>query len=408
VRRYLFAITALLLLTMSQSHGLDYDLYVNGQAQWTQANVKANEDNNPNNKIFNLSEESVEVELRPRLEARWDTFKFNADPRLTYRSQRNQNDLDRRNSQLDLRYWQAEWNGDQLSLEASRKVQLWGPSVFFSPSSRYHIGNGGANPSSELLAREYFEARVFVNQQWDIELIANVGNGQQAIANFHRSGDLRLNWVGDSVSTSLQASWLNPGWGFGGLLQWTANDALIVYADGLYAPFTKIENQFELTPTSRADRTVRAVGGLSYTFVGGLNVAVDYYYNGSGLSNRQSDTLLQQSIDAVTAFLQNNTDRHTLLTSIRDINTVPTYSLSKGYGVVRIGQSQVLNDLSWNYLLIRNLDDQGQQHIVNIDYDFSDRLSLFVNGIVFSGDSFTEFGRFFSTRVTLGLRWVIL
>ncbi len=397
-----------------QVFAVETSLTLDAQFQWTELGVKANSDNNPNNSIFELPEQRGLLELQPRLSLDWEAISINVEPRLIYLNQKNDGDVNEHESEATVRYWELNWLSDNLTIGLSKTVMLWGPSVIFSPSNRYHHDNGSSSPNNELLAREFIETNFYINDRWDFELIANIGEGDQDISNFNSSADLRFNWIGDSSNASVQASWLNPGWGLGGSVQWTVNDGLLVYLDGLFAPFKTIEQTvFEISnPNSTLnskykDHHFRSVAGLSYTFENGLNIALDYYYNGSGFEADTSQQLLEQSNQSVNQLLQTGFDSNTV-DFIRDVNTLPSFSLSKHYGVSRISQNNLRGQFAVAYILIKNLDDHSRQHIVTLDCECGDRLSVFANANYLSGDTLTEFGRFFDSQLTLGLRWVFL
>ena len=396
-------IIVVIYLWANNTLALESDFFLTSQWLWQHNTIAANNDNNPDNRIFNLAEDRAALELRPTLESQWQNLSLTLDPRFVYLAEKNDRNLNDEVSDAGLRYWQSEWQGQRFSLTAGQYVQLWGPSVIFSPSNRYHIDNGNTNPNSELLAREFVEADWFINEAWDLQIVANVGDGDQNLENFKRSGDLRLSWTGEAISTTWQTTWLNPGWGAGGLIQWTVNGALLLYADGLYAGFNK--GNF-LDRTSSSNKSTRVVSGFSYTFNNGSTVAVDYYYNGTGLSAKTGQAQLQQSIDAASQIVEGDTSP-ALIDTIRQINNQAFFTLSKRYAVVRLSHNALWDYLSASFIFISNLEDRSRQHILSLDSDYGKTLSLFAHINIFKGDSLTEFGRFFDHQVSLGLRWVM-
>ena len=400
-------IIGLFLLVVDQTTlAAEYNLYLRSQLQWLYRDIKEDKNNNPDNRVFRLAENSAEAELRPTLESNFSHISLSLNPRLDYQFDHNRYSREE-DTNLTLRYWQAELTKDAFNVKAGQYVQLWGPSVLFSPSNRYHTDNGSTNPKSELAAREFVEATWYCNTFWDIEFIANVGSGKQTLSDFSASGDIRANWVGDRLSTTLQVSYLNPGWGWGGLLQWTLNDAWILYADGLYAPFGVPNNFTSQNESSLGDPELKAVAGLSYTFQNGLNLAVDYYYNGRGFNKTDSALLFQQGIDATADLLQGN-NAENALSFISTLNQQPFFTISKNYAATRLSHSQLLDGLSASVTAINNLDDHSARYVIIFDYDVGDALSLFTNFNTVSGNSRTEFGRFFNSQFSIGLHWVIL
>lgn len=410
----LFAISLIIFSLITSSNmalALETNLTLETQLQWSELGVSAASENNPDNNVFDLPEQRGLVELRPRFTLDLNSLSANVEPRLVYFNQKNENQLDEDESEASIRYWKLNWNSENIELGLGKTVMLWGPSVIFSPSNRYHNDNGSSSPNSELLAREFVEAAWYINNGWDIEFIGNVGEGDQNLIDFEPSADIRLNWIGEASKITTQVSWLNPGWGVGGTMQWTVNDGLLVYLDGLYAPFSTLENRAAgfTSPTQNAkdsEHHLRFVSGLSYTFENGFNIALDYYYNGSGFDQEDSRNLLEQNNQAVSQIFQGGGDENSVR-FIRKVNSLPTFSISKNYAVSRLSKNNLLEIFSVGYILIENLDDNGRQHILTLDCDCGDRLSVFATTSHFSGDTLTEFGRFFNSQFTIGFQLVL-
>ena len=84
-------------------------------------------------------------------------------------------------------------------LKAGRYVNLWGPSVFTSPSNPFHEDMGRIQPFRELPARDFVEASYQHSTSWSSQLIANVGEGRQdtpATEDFDPSLTYRLDYFG--------------------------------------------------------------------------------------------------------------------------------------------------------------------------------------------------------------------
>lgn len=399
-------------------------------AEYSHGEIDTEAANNPGNRLFELPSDQYRLDLRPRLDTHWRSFDLSLDPRLIVSRRNIKGGGVDSETDASLRYWQVNWQHRNAYLTGGRYVQLWGPSVMLSPTSRYHPDNGSVRPNTELLARDFLDFGYYFSDQWELQLIGNIGEGEQELSEFRRTGDVRLTWTGTSASVTGQISWLNPGWAEGLTAQWTVNDAVILYMDALYGDAREGAQsilsstacgpdrvpgnlqQWESICRDSADATgqsyredgLKAVAGMSYTFENGLNAALDYYHNEIGLSGEESEFLLSEAVvSSSRLFSEAASEGDGQI--IRRVSDLPFFDLSNDYLIGRVTQPSFFKRLDGTLIYSRNLDDESSQATINIECQCSDTITFFVNASWYSGNLETEYGRFYERTWHIGLKW---
>jgi hypothetical protein len=373
------------------------------QYQWH--SFDNNRDNNPDNTILRFVDRSQLVELQPDFTLKSDGFEINLQPRFSQTNDYGDaygND----DSKSTIRYWSFGYQFADYQLKAGRYVNLWGPARLVSPSNRYHLNTGQANPNLELRAREYVEFGGDLGSRWRYLLTVNYNDGEQNLADFKVTEDIQLTWTGGDISATFVLSKPELGAAVGGYGQWTASDALILYTDFLYR--TKSLNQSEQLLDQVPVETralLSAITGISYTFEGGLNIAIDYLYNQAGLTSISEQEMFDQSNLYTRALLQGDQNREKFA-YVSKVNRLPFYQLSQHYLFTMLQKNNFFDDFNINCLSLLNIDDNSQQYSVTLDYHKFDSVNIYSSINYFKGNQDSEFGRFYNGQYSIGFRYV--
>ena len=376
--------------------------------------------NNPENVIYQLDDLRDRIELRPDYRLSGEYFLFELNPRVQWLetrahlgrgsdSRRGDTSISSRHTETTMRYANLQLYKGSAWLKLGRYVRWWGAARLLSPSNPYHEDTGQSDQHSELNARDYLEFGTHLGNQWQVALNWNFGDGEQRLDNFKPAADLQLTWQSPAFSISGVATRFNTAYALGAYGQWTVNDALILYADmALSQGRNTVEQRLlgeEVASTQSSEDFFSGVWGLSYTFESGMNVALDYFSHGAGLSSDESKRYFQRNQSTVRRLLNGQAGAADN-TIVRELSGVPFYRMNTDFGIFMLLRNGLYEDIDIGYLLVKNFGDHSAQHNVSVDYRWLDSATLYANVGYFSGADSSEFGRFLEYRMQLGIEYL--
>lgn len=223
------------------------------------------------------------VELRPDLLWQQGSWQLDLQPRLAADS--------RNDSSIWLNRGHVRWQSGQWSASAGRELLLWGPSLFWTLSNRLWPDNGRTEPHSELpghglLHVDYSaDSRQLTQLLWQFDHGHAAGDDRRGPA---REAQLLLlrqeistdNGSGGLVVSQRRGQQLRVGaWG-----QYTASDALIVYAD---SDWGRREQAGLPGLPLQGHARLQALFGAGWTSADGLTLNGEYFYNGAAPDSEQ-------------------------------------------------------------------------------------------------------------------------
>jgi hypothetical protein len=269
-----------------------------------------------------------------------------------------------------------------LYVQAGRENLQWGPAYLLSVSNPFIQDNGRNNPTVEVPGLDYGRVTWIASPQWTLGAIANVNEGKlEHVGTYPQQFALKLDYNGGAKYFSLIPSWREPtprtdssrDFGLGAYGGWSVSEAFLAYVEGAYR---HLGSDFSV------------LGGGAYTFVGGTNVALEYYYNDAGCPREPyalcfpvAPTAAVPSRDAT---LYGLTRRH--------------------YVLLQVLEHSRLADWDFTLRWIQGLDDGSGQLIGIVEYDASRNLRLYAIGAGFFGGSETEYGSVLDGYASVGVK----
>lgn len=376
---------------------------------------------NPDNRVARLPRREQELHLRPDFSISGEGWEAMLKPRAIWRSARThvaRVGADEADIDLEFNEWwlTAELGTDWMA-SVGRKVVLWGPSMFVSPSNPFFADNGKSNPYRELGGRDLAQIFYFPDSSVSMQGIVNYGRGTdtEADKSFQSAAALKLNQTGVTHRLSLILSGKEDrGAQLGGYGQLTASQALLLYAEGslqrgtdtLYPVLSPDRLGGELVAKRDASSRLFAnvLVGAAYSFAGGSTVNLEYFRNGEGYSDGEAS------------------DYYALSRSLAQIGQVDEIGSSHAAGALGAGINPTRLLLRRNYLFFQylypnmrnnldvtlrythNLDDGSGMFGPIFSWNATDHLQLFALGVFNSGGSEREFGQLFQDQVMLGVQ----
>ena len=225
--------------------------------------------------FLELPQYQAAFHLRPDLSLSLDKFQFSAKPRLELTWSRFEDGIEE--SRGEQGFFVNEWTAsamvtDKIFVSCGREVLLWGPSYLLSPSNPFSMENGRDRPQMELPGMDYARCVLIPGMDWSVSLIANTGEGRKDFfGEFQRGYAIKLDYTGYRNYFSLIPAYREPDFlqtGFFG--NWSATDALLIYAEGAF----------------EESNGLSLLAGQSYTLETGPTLTAEYYHNASGCTDR--------------------------------------------------------------------------------------------------------------------------
>lgn len=328
------------------------DAYVNGRDGPAIPRTQKEIDLRPD---FNLKWRQLELDLKPRVQ--W------ARTRTVYADGLRQNARGNRSfiNEGSLRYR----FGERLIVSYGRENLQWGPSALLSPSNPFNASNGRNNPNLELPGLDYARAVYVASPALTVSLIANTGRGRLDPINLYRKAyATKIDYTGEGYYYSVLVSRAEgEGTRIGGFAGWDLSDALSLYAEG------SAGSRREGVLSDRRDRQLLV--GSTYTFERGGALSLEYFHRNDGCGEPpiQSCVALQGGpVDPV----------HPLL--------------RRRYAMLQYTDTNIADKLNLALRLVRNLDDQSMQLVVNLELELGNHWQVYAIPTFYHGKRDSEFG----------------
>ncbi|HSK40253.1 MAG TPA: hypothetical protein VK943_10850, partial [Arenibaculum sp.] len=365
--------------------------------------------NNPGNQVFRLQDRTDYVELRPEIDFYRGAFTLDLSPRLRWTRELVETRPGGRESEVEwdaeIAYFTATYDTDFGRIQAGRYVNLWGSSMFVSPSNPFHPDSGQSSPYIELDARDYVEASYSLSSSWSSRIIFNFDEGAQEYSGADDPvGIVTADYFGDTLAASALAEVSEDWWGIGGYGQWTPNEAVVIYGDGIVRRGPRpipVATGTGLARDPDDEWSLKALGGAAYSFKDGTTVSLEYLFNSAGYDDDEAARAfaLHESGIAPSA-------SSAARAGVRALAEVPFLDLRRNYLLGRLSRTSLIwEDVDLNVLYAHGVDDGSGRFVANADWFVSDNGKLFFNTTVFHGGEGSEFGRFVETQLTVGIRW---
>ena len=272
---------------------------------------------NPGNRVAELADRQMLIEIRPDISVAYSRFSFDFGPRVLARpavsigNETAQGGTRRPFDNVYVNRWRAKVQfTPALSASYGREVLQWGNSVFRSPSNPFLVDNGRLNPIRELPGQEFAVVSYTPNKAYAVSFISNTrrGHGTPGSEPFRVTNAIKVDYVGESFNAVIIASKKQgSGLRLGGSYTYSASDAVLIYgemtvaqgSDAYYPQPSSDTAGWRLAPVKQ--RSGQAfftnLAGASYTFKSRLVGTVEYLHTNEGYNNTEAGALssLQRS-----------------------------------------------------------------------------------------------------------------
>ena len=351
---------------------------------------------NPCNRIALLSQNSATTEVRLNFKTENEKWRLTLRPIVLVENDRNAFGS-RQPHQAYLSQWQLRLRASEAwSLAAGREVMNWGPAQFRSPSSPFYFNNGRTNPMQELSGVDALKL------SWTPDM-----NNTLMVSHLSGSGHIAQNTWSNSwlfKADRRNDSWVNglvlehtpqQGAFFGGHTQFSANDALLWYAEASSSTLAKaLQSPSDLTVpfsvVSRSSRRTEVLTGAAYTFQNGQTLNTEILYYGHGFSSQQEAAYFSRAAVALSLAEQ-------------ALGKAPQL-LGREY-LHLVWQSNLMETRGyWRAMLTHNLTDNGNELSAYSEMALNNHVTAFALGALPIGNSRQEFSSLFRRSITAGLK----
>ncbi|MDQ1152382.1 hypothetical protein QE382_004366 [Sphingobacterium zeae] len=373
------------------------------------------------NRVAKLDRGDFGAYFRPLISFEIDNIKLDIQPRLN-------TEYDQINKEyvLDNFFFQkfkADVQlGTKVKLSGGRYFKTIGTSLITNPSNLFFIETNPINPKLEIAPKDFFEIAFSATKDLNINLIANLGKGEDKYYvapyfDFKRQYGVQVDFYSGSFQNGLIFSIdESKRWGVGTYGQKTVGNSLVFWIDAnlKYKP-NRFYSQIPMAPEIRdiinyemvngeenSHVYVQGLFGMSYTFNFGPTLNLEYYHNGIGYNRSQLDrywTMIYQASDYNFDISEQLSNRN----MGRAINPGMQF-IRKNYIFSQFGQNDLFGKLNFFVRYLNCLDDKSQQLSALIEYNLSNRLELFTT-VLFNPtrNTKTDFGRLVKNQIMTGL-----
>ena len=351
---------------------------------------------NPGNRIALQPQSSATGEVRLNFKAGDEKWRLTLRPIVLAGNDRNTFGS-RQPHEGYLSQWQLRLRASEAwSLAAGREVMNWGPAQFRSPSSPFYFDNGRTNPMQELSGVDALKLSWTPDLNHTLTLGHLSGSGHISQNSWSNSWLLKAdqrgeNWVNGWVVEHTP----QQGTFFGGHSQFTANDALLWYAEASSSTLAKaLQSPAALTlpfsVVSRSARRTEALVGAAYTFQNGQTLNAELLYYGHGFSAQQEAAYFSRAAVAL-----------------------PLAQLALGAAPQLLGreylhlvwQSNLMETAGyWRSMLTHSLTDNGNELSAYAETALGKHVTAFALGALPLGNSRQEFSSLLRRSLSAGLK----
>lgn len=380
---------------------------------------------NANNEIYQLPKSAFEIQVRPDFMFEGDNFEFWLKPR-GYLTRRNASDhfsgdplggvstydARVRLNEAGFAYFiDAQWGVD-----ISREAWLWGASLFTNVTNPFYPNNGRNNPYRELGGTDNIKLSYLDDSGWTFTLFNNFARGNRQVfePEFKSTWALHADYKGDSVAFGgliSQRRGDDPALGVFG--QWTANEALLLYAEtnlrsasGALYPFATTTNLgTDFAELAEADWRSDVVIGGSYSFSHGGVLGLEFARLGWGYNDAQAQRYFALG-ETLQGFLVSPDFDPALFGRLTNqASSTGLNFLRQRYAFASYMYSGIQDTTDINLRFAYNLDDDSKQVVLIVDHFISDTLKGFFLWNQPLGDQHGELNQVYDSQVYLGLEW---
>lgn len=374
---------------------------------------------NPENGLFQIPTASSEVHFRPDFQIRLPRLEASLKPRgVASRRSWRQGALRghvETHAQGFINEWKAQLQIDPSLFVAYGKENLqWGPSFVASPSNPFFMENGKLDPFREIEGQDLVRLIYFPSERMTLSWIRQTEHSMEDL----RGKDLPTLdaiKIDASFETSSGALIVSDGqedrFRTGGYWQWTASDAVLLYAEfgvsrGTDMPSPKQNSAVPLgvewVPRDEDSGWFPTVlTGGSYTFLMGPTLTLEFIFNRPGLNGeeaRQFFALRQNAADALMDPMWEPLARAALAQTVW-----PDRFLRRYYLMTQFLRTEIKDRLDVNLSYIHNIDDRSGSVFSFIEWDINDAVQLFNVTTVNRGATKSEFGSVMRWRTMVGV-----
>jgi hypothetical protein len=381
---------------------------------------------NPRN-IFGLPKYIFQTQTRPDLYLNYGKLQLMAKPRNIMTWTRIDDGVRSGESDWDNDLFVNEWiTGlqpfESLFVSYGRENIQWGPSYLDSPSNPFFRDNGLRNPKREIRGQDFGRLVWSPDTALSFSFLANTDEGaDDFIDNHEKAYALKVDYTGYRSYLSIIPSYRERDrerlGAYGG---WKATDGLLLYGEGTVSQGTDVLYpvetgrrflgipivELEDTQDDSNNLETIALAGASYSFDLGPTLALEYFYNGTGYTDKQYD-MLQDFYKGLGRIIK-RLPRELLQNLFDDIDVPIDPSIKqirKHYLNSQYLHPQLLGDLDISLRYTYNLDDNSSQLIPIAIYDLDNHLQAFVVGTQNFGDKDSEYKLFFDYSYFFGFQF---
>lgn len=252
---------------------------------------------------------------------------------------------------------------DTLLANGGRENLQWGPAALASVSNPFNANNGRNNPNLELPGLDYVRAVYVPTAALTVSAIANVGAGRlDHVGPYAKTYALKADYTGEGHYASVLLSHReNAGSRIGFFGGWNVSDALLLHVEG------SADQARDRAPGTPSDRQVLAGG--AYTLESGASVTTEFLFNHSGCARGPIADCLRA--------------RGTL--------TDPRHPFNRRrYALLQYVDTKIRSNINLVARLIRNLDDDSTQYVLNLEYELGDHWQLYLIPTLYRGRADSE------------------
>lgn len=380
-----------------------------------------NEILNPDNRLLKLPRYTLETSLRPDLGVDMESWRLRVKPRaqLTYFAR--DEEVDPEGTEFEDDYYVNEWQIQIKPTEGfiaigGRENLQWGPAFLFSPSNPFIGNNGNANPFVEVPGMDFARLVFLPDDTWTYSLIASVDKGRQTFENqdFSSAIALKMDYAGIAGNWGMiMACNQERHFTFGMFGNWSATDALMLYADAamIRGSFARYPEPTEDNPTGfqlRAQAveqtywTPSCIIGGAYTFLSGPTISLEYLYNGLGYDSRQAQDLADYRLEASAIFTSDGPYSEAGAALLGQSVDVGLEFLRRSYLMLQWYHHGIAEVLDVRVRGLGNLDDGALRCSLQVEYAFAGNARAFLLGVANSGSADSEFRTLYDEYVLLG------
>lgn len=253
---------------------------------------------------------------------------------------------------------------DTLLVNAGRENLQWGPAALASVSNPFNANNGRNNPNLELPGLDYVRAVYVPTAALTISAIANVGAGRlEHVGPYAKTYALKADYTGEGHYASVLLSHRENGGSrigfFGG---WNVSEALLLHVEG---NADQARDRAAGTPSDR-----QLLAGGAYTLENGASVTAEFLFNHSGCARGPIADCLR----------------------LRGTLTDPRHPFNRRrYALLQYVDTKIRGNINLVGRLIRNLDDDSTQYVLNLEYELGDHWQLYLIPTLYRGRQQSEF-----------------